>query len=243
MAIIFIYADESGDHNLISIDKAYPVFVLSCCIFHKEDYSSRIVSTLKKLKFDIFGHDAVIFHEREIRQQEGPFNILRNPAFRENFYERINSFIETMPINVVACVIKKEDLRQRYSEPNSPYHLALGFCLERVASFLTGKSQQNKEIHLIVESRGKKEDNELELEFLRLINQIDIPNKISFNLKNIQFNLKFVSKQANMAGKQIADLIARPVGRYIIDPSQSNRAVDIIKRKIAEKQWQLKVFP
>lgn len=59
----------------------------------------------------------------------------------------------------------------------------------------------------------------------------------------ISFNLNFVSKQANMAGKQIADLIARPIGRYIIDPYQPNRAVNIIKRKISEGQWRLKVFP
>jgi hypothetical protein len=238
-----VYADESGDHNLVSIDQAYPVFVLSCCIFNKKEYAARVVPALKELKFDIFGHDAVIFHEREIRQQEGPFNILRDRDFQQQFYEKMNSFVETMPVNVVACAIKKYDLRQRYFEPDSPYHLALGLCLERIATFLTKKNQQDKIIHLIVESRGKKEDDELELEFLRVVKHVELPNKLSFRLSNIKFSLKFVSKQANMAGKQIADLIARPIGRYVIDPSQENRAVEIIKKRISANQWRLKIFP
>jgi len=30
--------DESGDHGLTSIQEPYPVFVLSFCIFHKDEY-------------------------------------------------------------------------------------------------------------------------------------------------------------------------------------------------------------
>ena len=34
-----VYVDESGDHNLESIDQEYPVFVLSFCVFRKGNYS------------------------------------------------------------------------------------------------------------------------------------------------------------------------------------------------------------
>ncbi|MCH8553147.1 MAG: DUF3800 domain-containing protein [Natronospirillum sp.] len=30
-----VYVDESGDHNLQSLDESYPVFVLAFCVFHK----------------------------------------------------------------------------------------------------------------------------------------------------------------------------------------------------------------
>ncbi len=238
-----VYADESGDHNLVSIDKTYPIFVLSCCIFKEEQYSNIVVPELKTLKFDLFGHDAVIFHEREIRKQEGPFKILRDQAIQENFYSKVNTFIETIPLHVVACAIKKEDLLQRYKTPNNPYHLALAFCLERIDAYLLEKNQHDKIIHLIVESRGKKEDEELEFEFLRLIKGNEVPNKLRCDKIKMNFNLKFVSKKANMAGKQIADLIARPIGRFVIHPFQPNRAVDIIKARIIKEQWQLKIFP
>ncbi|MFQ6111418.1 MAG: DUF3800 domain-containing protein, partial [Nitrospinota bacterium] len=37
-----IYADESGDHGLVSINPQYPFFVLCFCIFKKSDYISSV---------------------------------------------------------------------------------------------------------------------------------------------------------------------------------------------------------
>ncbi len=33
-----IFADESGDHGLVSIDEQFPVFALVFCIVRKDDY-------------------------------------------------------------------------------------------------------------------------------------------------------------------------------------------------------------
>ncbi|MEE9451387.1 MAG: hypothetical protein V3V61_01360 [Gammaproteobacteria bacterium] len=47
----------------------------------------------------------------------------------------------------------------------------------------------------------------------------------------------------------MADLIARPIGRYVLDPKQDNRAYSIIEKKFycdknGEKEgWGLKRFP
>jgi hypothetical protein len=63
------------------------------------------------------------------------------------------------------------------------------------------------------------------------------------------FEINFVSKQANSAGLQLADLIARPIGLRILRPQQPNRAFDIIQPKIwrgpqDQSSWYgLKVFP
>lgn len=38
-------------------------------------------------------------------------------------------------------------------------------------------------------------------------------------------------KKSNSTGLQIADLIARPIGRQILKPEQSNRAYEIIEKK------------
>jgi len=58
-----IYVDESGDHSLTSIDPEYPIFVLSFCIFRKEDYTQRVAPAIRELKFATFGHDMVVLHE------------------------------------------------------------------------------------------------------------------------------------------------------------------------------------
>ncbi len=82
-----IYVDESGDHSLESIDPEYPVFVLSFCIFRKNDYVTRVTPAIRQLKFATFGHDMVVLHESDIRRKRGVFSQLsREP--REAFLNR-----------------------------------------------------------------------------------------------------------------------------------------------------------
>ena len=38
-----VYADESGDRGLASINPQYPVFVLAFCVVHKPTYIDSIV--------------------------------------------------------------------------------------------------------------------------------------------------------------------------------------------------------
>ena len=44
-----MYVDESGDHSLSSIDPEYPLFVLSFCIFRKDEYVQRVTPALRQL--------------------------------------------------------------------------------------------------------------------------------------------------------------------------------------------------
>lgn len=45
-----VFADESGDHGLSRINPNYPIFVLSCCIFRKDDYIDRVCPALQRFK-------------------------------------------------------------------------------------------------------------------------------------------------------------------------------------------------
>lgn len=219
-----VYVDESGDHSLISIDPDYPVFVLAFCIFYKQHYAEHIVPKLQKLKFEYFGHDLVILHEHEIRKEKGDFSIFRNRAEKEQFLGKLTNIIEQNNFVLASCVIEKSKLSKTDSQLN-PYHFALRHCLETLFDFISEKGQQEKETFVVVEKRGNKEDNELELEFLRICN-----GQNKFN-KRLPFKLKMASKQINSAGLQLADLVARPIGRFILNPQQANRAFDVLKRK------------
>src|SRR5436305_10126133 len=156
-----VYVDESGDHGLVSIDPQYPVFVLAFCIFHKEEYRLTASPALQALKFQHFGHDMVIFHEREIRKATGPFKFLVDTGRRERFMQDMNRLIASAPLTLVGSVIQKERLRARYASPPNPYHIALAFGLERVASFLKAQGQGGRQTHLVFECRGKSEDQQL----------------------------------------------------------------------------------
>jgi hypothetical protein len=235
-----VYVDESGDHGLDNMEVTYPMFVLAFCIFRKDEYVQHVVPALQRLKFKHCGHDLVVLHEREMRKQMGPFRFLADRAVRESFMGDVSQFVEQAPFLVIAAVIDKSRLKAQYTVPKNPYHLALGFCLERLQYHLDGGSPPGL-VHVIFESRGAREDAELELEFRRLSPSADPAA--------LRFEPIFAAKGSNSTGLQLADLIARPIGRHVMKPDQPNRAYDIIQAKFRRsprgevKGWGLKCFP
>jgi hypothetical protein len=156
-----IYADESGDHSLQSIDSQHPIFALAFCIFKKSDYAHIVLPKMNQFKFHFWGHDLTILHSREIRKPEGDFGFLNQENLREKFFVELDQLIEEMPFLIISTVIDKRLLKELYSSPHSPYEIALKFCLERTYFFLEAIGCSQQKTHVIVEQRGKKEDNEL----------------------------------------------------------------------------------
>ncbi|MCY3003638.1 MAG: DUF3800 domain-containing protein [Planctomycetota bacterium] len=215
-----VFVDESGDHGLENCDPRYPVFVLAFCILRKTDYAERICPSIVRFKLRHFGHDLVVLHEHEIVKSKGAFNILLNEVRRREFMTELTELIEHAPMEIVAVVIRKDRLRSRFSAPENPYHLALEHGLERVASRLTALGGGNGPTPVICEGRGRREDDALELEFRRVAERVS------------GLQIHFASKKANLPGLQLADLIARPIGRHVLSPQQLNRAYDVIQPKL-----------
>ena len=220
-----VYVDESGDHSLASIDKDYPVFVLALCIFHKRHYAEKIIPAVEKLKFNYFGHDSVVLHENEIRKQKGDFAFLNHRPTRDEFMERLSSIMDASNFILIACVVDKARVSKSGNADSNPYHIALGICLEALREFLAEKAQDQVKTHVLVECRGKKEDAELELEFRRICDGDNPGNRI------LPFDIVFADKKTNLAGLQLADLVARPVGLNYIRPAQANQAFELLKKK------------
>jgi hypothetical protein len=78
-----IYADESGNHGLKNIDPAYPLFVLAFIIMRREDYITKITPDLQRLKFDYWGHDQIVFHERDMRKKSWVLRYPCQPTYAE----------------------------------------------------------------------------------------------------------------------------------------------------------------
>ena len=163
-----VYADESGDHSLTSIDPQYPVFVLVFCIVKISDYIDGIVPEFQRLKFALWGYDGVVLHGHEIRKEHGDFVILRDADTRTAFVARLNRIIDAAQFTVIAAVIDKKRHIEKYSQPADPYEIALVFCMERLQRYLMDRGQAHRLTHVQVECRGKAEDAKLELEFRRI---------------------------------------------------------------------------
>jgi len=234
---LIVYVDESGDHGPVSPE--FPVFVLAFCIFDKTEYANTVTSYMHRLKFKHFGHDAVVMHERDIRMSTGPFSFLMNKTRRDTFHSDISILIEKAPFQLVAAVIDKRKLPK--DGPDNPYHLALKFGLERLQHHRRDLKDSGC-LHVVFESRGVKEDEELELEFRRVCDKNATGQKLDFEPI-------FASKKANHCGLQLADLVARPIGRHRMNPSQPNRAYDVLEKKFRRSPtgsidgWGLKCFP
>lgn len=237
-----VYVDESGDHSLSSIDPSYPVFVLSFCVFRKKDYAERVTPAVRKLKFDVFGHDMVVLHEQDIRKKLGAFARLGKEA-REDFLQALTDIIAAADFRLIAVVIDKRRLAEKYTRPQHPYHLAMEYGLERLYQLVKREKQADRITHVVCEARGQKEDADLELAFRR------IRDGANYFGKCLPFELEIADKRTNSEGMQLADLTARPIGLSVLRPEQPNRAMEVLVTKFyrdgrgKELGVGLKVFP
>lgn len=235
-----VFADESGDHGLVSIDPEFPVFALVFCVFEKTRYTDEVEPAFRRLKLKWFGHDAVILHERDIRKQTPPFGFLRGAEeTRDRFMADLNEIMRAARFHAYVAVIDKVKLKLRYEQPHNPYDLAMLFCLEKLCNRLVVDGQRGRLTHVLFEARGRGEDAQLELEFRRFTS-----NQRRFGWRSVDFTRTpleavFVPKAANLAGHQLTDLIARPLALRALRPDQPNRAADLIAGRV----WDLKTFP
>lgn len=68
----------------------------------------------------------------------------------------------------------------------------------------------------------------------------------SERLKQFAKSFTLLPKKANIVGLQVADLVAYPITRHILDPNEPNMAYDIIRNNIYTenlKQIGIKIIP
>ena len=239
-----IYADESGDPNPASVDLHYPVFVLNFCVFRKDDYAASALPAVTAFKFEHFGHDTEVLHENEIRLQRRPFSFLRDEQTQIRFMAGLDKLIRGADFTIIATVFDKRRLDDHDFSMADPYELTFNACVERLHTYLESVGQQKLRTHIIIESRGSKEDRQLEMAFQRVQDGTN-----SLNKAMPEFAIGFADKKTNSPGLQIADLTARPIGRHFIDPKQPNRAWDALESKLLRSPqgnvdgWGLMVLP
>lgn len=223
-----VFVDESGDHSLQKIDPAYPIFVLVFCLMPFAAYNEQIAPAVRRLKFKLFGHDPVVLHESDIVRRRNAFAGV-GESDRNALMSDLSKIVGEADLTVFAVAIHKQRHAARYTKPEHPYHLAMQFGLERLHGHLQALGQHDRVTHVVCECRGEREDSELELAFRRVC---DGRNASSTRMA---FEIVMADKKCNSEGLQIADLLARPIGRHVIDPDQANQAFDVINRKLAAR--------
>ncbi len=240
-----LYLDESGDHGLTQIDQNFPVFVLCGVIFREDGYNEFRIAT-NKIKEKFWGKKTVIFHSRDIRKCEKEFQILFDTDVKAEFYTDLNSLIENSRYKIVAAGVNKEAHIKRYGKlANDPYEISLSFVIERAIFLLDEVKDESKELKIVIEKRGKKEDNNLASHFSK-IKALGTYYVDRERMSQYKIEIEFKDKKENINGLQLSDLVAYPIARYIIDRKRANPAFDILKNKFYMKfgnRYGLKIFP
>lgn len=241
----YLFIDESGDHGLTTLNPDFPVFLLCGVLISAPEYFV-IRDTFNGIKTNFWKDKQVIFHSRDIRKCEKEFQILFDMKLKGTFYQQLNSCIENGKYTVIASAIRKDNYIKKFGRlSNDVYELALSFIIERSVFYLDDIKLPNKNLQIVIEKRGKKEDKKLDEHFQRLMARgtgyVDAQR-----LRDINLNIHFRNKKENINGLQLADLVAYPTARYVIDPTRANPAFDIVAPKIYSKngrRYGLKIFP
>ncbi|HET6440822.1 MAG TPA: DUF3800 domain-containing protein [Phycisphaerae bacterium] len=211
MKIMFL--DESGDHSLDVIDPQYPMFVLAGVIMDQAYAQGYLEHRFAEFKQDLFGRTDIILHRADITRNRNGFERIEEPAFRQQFFAGLNELVASLNFKVVACAIRKDEHLARYGVAAlDPYMLSLDVLVERFC-FEVGEVADGGTI--VAERRNPTLDNKLELAFLNLKiqgTQYVPASQIGQRIAGLTLR----SKKDNIAGLQLADLVATPIGRGLL---------------------------
>ncbi len=241
-----MYVDESGDHsyNMLYQDSNRYLSLLGVW-FNDKDYLI-FSERLETIKNNIFGKkpdSPIILHREDIIHRKGPFVILKDQQKNSLFEESLLALIKESSFMLCCVIIDKKRHKENYKTPAHPYHYCMGVLMERYCGWL---SYNGKRGDIMSESRGKSEDMQLKKVYENIYfngtnqRQSDLFKKV-LTTKDI----KIKPKHSNIAGLQLADILANPVkkkclseGKYC-EHEKSNfsyRICDAVKNKFNKNE-------
>lgn len=242
----YLYIDECGDQNLETFSPTFPIFTL-CGILVREDKVSLLEEQIRSLKKEFWDDRQIILHSRDIRKCQNGFEILFDLNVKQRFYEVVNRILGQENVYViVSCSILKEPYIRQFGKLNDVYGQSLSFVLERAIFYVDNHCKdENGTISAIVERRGKREDRNLRNYYEQLLEKGTYwvtPER----MRKRMMGLDFKWKSEDLAGLQIADLIAYPLTRHVLNPREVNLAYDILGVNIFKEDGKLmglKIYP
>lgn len=204
-----LYIDESGDHTFKKLtDPAHRYLsLLGVCFEQSKDYRT-FESQLEIFKKEVFGK-SVILHRSKIINKKGPFGKLRDPEIEEKFNQGLLQLIDCAHFLIFTVIIDKQAQYNKYAYPHNPYSFSLKVMLERYVQWLKLNDNTGD---VMAESRGKEEDKKLQDEYGTFYKSgSDYITSQTVTRFLTTKDLKCKQKSANIAGLQLADLLAHPI--------------------------------
>ncbi len=208
-----LYIDEYGNSSLKTSSNDEGRYLSLTGVAIERDYVRTTAhpqfEALKHKYFPSHPDEPIILHRKELMQRNFPFAILRNPEKRTTFDNELFAYLEAWEYTVFTAVIDKSEHLQRYGAwSRNPYHYCLEVILERYVHWL---EMRNSVGDVMAESRGTREDRSLASAFSGIYERgTDFIKSERFQSCLTSKQLKTPDKLRNIAGLQLADLMAFP---------------------------------
>lgn len=206
-----VYIDESGDHTYRRLTDLSKIYLgLTGLIIKKTSYNPSIPESLEALKKRFFTYDPdqpPILVRRKIIDRKSAFGVLRDAAVRARWDAAILDFFRNLPAQIFTVVIDKKEHIDRYpTDTWDAYSYSLAVLLYRIRGWL---NLQGATADIMPESRGQREDNQLLAAYVELRTVDSYYGTASEYRRAFPTErLLFRKKEHNVAGLQLADLVA-----------------------------------
>lgn len=205
-----MYVDEVGNADMgASGEENHRYLSLTGVVMTLDHAKTVLVPAFDDLKRRYFVSDPdqrIVFHRKELLNQKYPFQILKDLVVRKAFDEELLGLLRRLDYLVITAVIDKAEHQERYGNwANHPYHYCMEILLERFVLELRDRRSRGD---VMAESRGTREDRELGDAFRRLVAGTANIRGPEIEKHITSRELKLKKKSEDVAGLQLADLIA-----------------------------------
>jgi len=213
-----LYVDEVGTDDMGDIENDNNRYLsLTGVAMTIEAAREDLVPKFDWIKNNIFEHDPdypLIFHRRKIVQRKQAFGVLNDPLKADLFDRAMLRIFRKCDYVVITAMIDKLEASKKFRwREKHPYHYLMQIIVEKFARFLERKKAFGE---IMPEGRKGKKDEELQNAYA------DVRSRGNFYFPAEQIcyrippkNLKFRYKDNNIAGLQLADLLAHPSHMHI----------------------------
>lgn len=214
-----LYFDETGngDLNAAATQPNERYLSITGVVIRQDWHDGYSTRRLQKLKNDIFGEEVgstLCLHRRDIMRREGPYAVLRNDALKIEFDARLLAIsAETIQASFTVSIDKLEHLTKYTVWRYSPYHYVLVCLIERYIKWL-----ENGDFFgdVMGEARSPTHDQHLRRSYKNFyLHGNEFNDSVRIQRRLTTGDLKLVNKAANIAGVQIADILAHPAHRAL----------------------------
>ena len=210
-----LFFDETGNCNLHAAkkDPNQQYLSLTGIVIRQDIHDTAVTQRLTTLKIRTFGakNEGVILHRREIMDKKGVFAALKDEKIRADFNSRFAILVKKLsPPAFTVSIDKLAHLKKYKVWQFDPYHYVMTCLLERFVLWL---NRTNNVGDVLGEARNATPDGRLRRAFRYFYANGTGVRTDAIRKCLISKELRLQPKTANVAGLQIADLLAHPAHR------------------------------